>query len=280
MTPQERIKKDIPEFSEQAQILSENYGMKWGGKFLAFEDKTIIVAGAGGIGTAVVQALNQLGARIALIDYNKEATDAVLSGLTGNNKGYLCNFTELDSIAATVKEIVTDYGAVDGLVFCAGLSDARPLKQTTPDFMLRMMNVNFFSYIELIRNITRKGYYHEGLNIVGISSVGAILGNPAQTAYAASKAAMNGAVRCLAKEFAPKGIRINNIAPGTTDTPMYHKAQAAFAGEQGFESRLERQYLGLCKPEDIADAVVFLMSERSRMITGSCLGVDGGKLTS
>ncbi len=92
---------------------------------------------------------------------------------------------------------------------------------------------------------------------------------------------MNGAVRSIAKELAPKGIRINTIAPGTTDTPMFRAAEKDFGKDSNaFNERLGRQYLGLCQPEDIANSVAFLLSGMSRMITGSCLGVDGGKLTS
>ena len=118
------------------------------------------------------------------------------------------------------------------------------------------------------------------MSIVGISSVAAILGNPAQTAYAASKAAMNGATRCMAKELSNKGIRVNTIAPGTTDTPMFRRAEAAYGDSEVFTSRIDRQYLGLCQPIDIANSVAFLLSDMSKMISGSCLGVDGGKLSS
>ena len=119
------------------------------------------------------------------------------------------------------------------------------------------------------------------LSIVGISSVGAYLGNSSQPAYCASKAAMNGAVRSIAIELAPKGIRVNTVAPGTTDTPMFKNAKDDIGVDsEVFQRRLDRQYLGICQAEDIANAVVFLLSSMSRMISGSCLAVDGGKLTS
>lgn len=247
---------------------------------VSFENKTIIVAGVGGIGAAIARMLNKLNAKIVLIDTNQRAMDIVLKSLHGDNRSYLHDFIDISGISTLVDTIVSEVSPIDGFIFCVGVSDSRPLKLSSFDFMQRIMTINFFSYIEFVRQLTRKGNYRRGFNIVGISSVGAILGNSAQTAYAASKAAMNGAIRCIAKELAPKGIRINNIAPGSTNTTMFQKAATLHGQDLGFKSRLERQYLGLCEPEDISYAALFLLSDMSRMITGSCLGVDGGKLTS
>jgi NAD(P)-dependent dehydrogenase (short-subunit alcohol dehydrogenase family) len=91
---------------------------------------------------------------------------------------------------------------------------------------------------------------------------------------------MNSAVRCLAKELAPKGIRLNTVAPGATDTPMAKEAADYRDGTDEQKINAMRQYLGTCQPQDIADAIAFLLSDMSRMITGTCLPVDGGKLTS
>ena len=90
---------------------------------------------------------------------------------------------------------------------------------------------------------------------------------------------MNSAVRCLAKELAPKGIRLNNVAPGVTNTTMASNFEALGIDSKESKSIIERQYLGPCEPEDIADTVLFLLSDMSRKITGSCICVDGGKLS-
>lgn len=245
-----------------------------------FNNKSFVIAGAGGIGTAIARKIDDCGGRIVLVDLNEETLKRAAQTLVSTPLCCSCDFSYVSDIENVVQYIVAENGPIDGLVYCAGIGDSRPVKLSNYDFMKRVMDINFFSYIEFVRQFTRRGNYNEGLCFVGISSVGAFLGNPAQTAYAASKAAMNGAIRCIAKELAPKGIRINNIAPGTTNTEMFRKAASAHGQEQGFTSRLERQYLGLCEPDDIANAAVFLLSDMSRMITGSCLGVDGGKLTS
>lgn len=246
-----------------------------------FTGKKYILAGVGGIGLETAFLLAKQGARLVLVDINATALEKATKELGELCIGvFKCDFSEVGSITTLVKRIIAETGPVDGFIYCVGVTESRPLKIANYDSMKKVMDINFFSYIEFVRNLTLKGNFNAGMSIVGISSVGAILGNPAQTAYAASKAAMNGATRCLAKELASKGIRINTIAPGTTDTPMYRQAAEDHGESKAFANRLERQYLGLCQPIDIANGVVFLLSDMSLKISGSCLGIDGGKLTS
>lgn len=248
---------------------------------LEFTNKKILLAGIGGIGYAVAELLGRLGSELYILDIDTEKMTTAQQSLSFIKYCGKCNFSDVNSIEGTIKDVLAVSGPIDGFVFCSGITSSRPFKMAKYEAMLNVMNINFFSFVEIVRCITKKGCYADNLSIVGLSSVGAILGNPSQTAYCASKAAMNGAVRSIAKELAPKSIRINTIAPGTTDTPMFREAEKNFGSDSSaFANRLERQYLGLCKPEDIANSVAFLLSNMSRMITGSCLGVDGGKLTS
>ena len=204
-----------------------------------------------------------------------------LSSMEGDNVAYHCDFSDVNGIEIVIRKLIEDNGPVDGFVYCVGIGAVRPLKLSKFDFMQKVMNINFFSFIEIIRCLSLKGNYsHEGMNIVGISALGAYLGNSTKTAYCASKGAMNAAVRCLAKELASKNIRVNTVAPGVTDTPMAKAAEEYGAGSKEHDAILERQYLGICEPSDIADAVVFLLSDMSKKITGCCLPVDGGKLSS
>ncbi len=246
-----------------------------------FFNKKIIVAGAGGIGAATACKLNSLGAKIILVDVNADAMANTLSLLKGENNAYRCDFSDVSCIEPLVKKIVEEQGAIDGFVHCVGIGAVRPIKLSKYDFMQKVMNINFFSFVELVRCLSLKGHFSpNGMNVVGISALGAFLGNSTKTAYCASKGAMNAAVRCLAKELAPKNIRVNTVAPGVTDTPMAKAAEEYGEGSKEHEAILERQYLGVCDPSDIADAVAFLLSDMSKKITGCCLPVDGGKLTS
>ena len=146
--------------------------------------------------------------------------------------------------------------------------------------MLEVMNINYFSFIELIRCATQKGCFNSGMNIVGISSIGAQYGRSAQTAYSGSKGAMDASMRCLAKELSAKGIRVNCIAPGATATEMTEIYKDNAQQTEEYKLNAYRQYLGVCMPEDIAESVLFLMSDMSKKITGIILNVDGGKMSS
>ena len=215
------------------------------------------------------------------MDVNDDAMNETLALLKGNNQSYHCDFSDVNGIESVIKNIIDNNGPIDGFVHCVGIGAVRPLKLTKYDFMQKVMNINFFSFVEITRCISLKGNYSsKGMNIVGISALGAFLGNATKTAYCASKGAMNAAVRCLAKELAPRNIRVNTVAPGVTDTPMAKAAEEYGAGSKEHDAILERQYLGICDPSDIADAVTFLLSDMSKKITGCCLPVDGGKLTS
>lgn len=248
---------------------------------LNFSGKQILLTGIGGIGEEVALTLCSLGASLIIVDIAEEKLNTLQESNANIKKTYVCNLRDVESIEPLITTIVKENGAFDDFVFCTGIGGTRPFKNANYQSMLQVMNINFFSFIEILRCLSKKENYNSSLNVVALSSVGGILGNPGQTAYCASKAAMNGAIRAIAKEMAPKRIRVNTIAPGTVETPMFREAESSFGvGSDAFASRLERQYLGLCEPSDIANAVVFLLSDMSRMITGSCLGVDGGKLTS
>ena len=246
-----------------------------------FTGKKIVLAGSGGIGSATAELLSELGARMILLDVSEDNLKDTIGKLPGEGHTYyVCDFSAVDGIEAVITQIIQEQGAVDGYVHCTGIGAVRPLKMTKYEFMLKVMNINFFSFVEVVRCLTKKGSFNPGMNIVGISAVGAYLGNATKTAYCASKSAMNSAVRCLAKELAPKGIRLNTVAPGATDTPMAREAADYRDGTDEQKVNALRQYLGTCQPSDIADAVAYLLTDMSRMITGTCLPVDGGKLTS
>ena len=247
-----------------------------------FSNKKFLVSGAGGIGAETAKLLNSCGASIILLDISEDNLNSVIVSLEkGDNKAYICDFSNIDGIEQVIKQIVAENGPVDGFVHCVGIGSVRPLKMSKYDFMLKVMNINFFSFVEIVRCLSSKGRYNpEGMNVVGVSALGAFLGNSTKTAYCASKGAMNAAVRCIAKELAPKKIRVNTVAPGVTDTPMARAAEDYGSDSEEHRMILARQYMGVCQPLDIANTIAFLLSDMSRMITGNCIAVDGGKLSS
>ena len=225
----------------------------------------LITGGASGIGRQTAITLSELGARVAIMDLQEEGLKETLSMLQG----------EGHSVVSIVKET----GPFDGYVQCAGIVKNLPIINYTFERLNKIMLVNFYSYFEIVRILSKKGRFNEGMSIVGISSVAATQGAAAQAAYAASKAAMNGAMRCLAKELGTKGIRLNTVLPAATSTAMYTEYMELKANMKETEMKVEanpRQYLGMNAPSDVANAIIFLLSPASRKITGVQLPVDGG----
>lgn len=244
-----------------------------------FARKRILVVGASsGIGRQTAVTLSRLGAQVLLAARTEEKLLACLAELAGENHRYfVTDVSEPKQIEQLFRDIQADCGPLDGMVYAAGITGTLALNMLKPEKLQAVMNVNFFGFVECVRQFARKGRYSPGARIVGVSSVASRCGDKAHTAYSASKAAMDGAVRCLAMELAEKDIGINTIMPGMVKTEML----ARFIDGRGAESEavqktLSRQYLGYGEPESIADAITFLLSPAAKFITGIALPADGG----
>lgn len=245
-----------------------------------FSNKRILITGASvGIGRETALLLSKLGAKVILVDLDEKGLAELLPLLVKNeHHSFQYDLSDIEGIENLVKNIITTVGPIDGFVNCVGIRSRRPLSMLTHKVISEIMNVNFGSFIELVRCITKKNNFKEGLSIVGISSISSQKGAVSVTAYAASKGAMDSAVRCLAKELAPKTIRVNTVVPAQINTPAYEKMLQMNGGAE--DKTLSRQYLGLGEPIDVANAITFLLSNSSKFITGSAIPVDGGFLSS
>lgn len=245
-----------------------------------FANKQILIAGAGaGIGKTTAITLSELGANLTLIDNDdNELVNTMQSLNQGNHHSFQFDMSNIEDIEEKVKEIVKITGPLDGFVYCVGIRSRRPLSLLTPKILGDVMNLNFFAFLEMVRHISKRNNHNSGLSIVSISSIAALRGGAGVTAYAASKGAMESAVRCLAKELAPKKIRINTVVPAQINTPAY--ADLIKMGTVDDDPTLSRQYLGLGETQDIANIITFLLNTESRFITGSAIPADGGFLTS
>lgn len=249
--------------------------------FLDFSGKSILVTGAaGGMGQVVSALLASHGAKVILLDRNEEQLGVACRSLVGDGHScYVCDLGQIESIEGLIGKITQEQGPVDGFVHCAGTGEVRPLKMSKYPYMVNVMNVNFFSFVEIVRCLTKRKAFNPGMSIVGISSIGAFYGAPTKVAYTSSKAAMNAAVKCMAVELGGKGVRVNSVAPGATNTSMRREYENYAKDTDSYKMNSVRQYLGVCEPEDIANSIAFLLSDKARMITGTCLTVDGGKMS-
>ncbi len=243
--------------------------------------KTYLIPGAtGGIGSQVARRLVADGHSVILTGRNEEKLAALQAEFGDRCRTIALDLCAPESLEGALKPLLAEVGALDGMVYCAGTPATRPLKLSKPDFVQEVMAINFGSFVELVRILSKKGNLNAGASIVGISSVSASRGNAAKVLYGASKAAMDAAVRAIATDLWDKGVRINTVLAGLVKTAVLEQYQNTVGGEGGFADLLKKQYTGPLEPSDVADAIAFLLSDSAAKITGSTLSLDGGILTS
>lgn len=241
--------------------------------------KTIMVTGASsGIGRSIATLLGELGARVILSGRRTDALQETRSGMTNADMHFVETFdlSDMDAIPAWVKGVRERVDApLDGLVHSAGLSVTMSIRVSNRKNVDNLMIPNVYAALALLRAMSTKGIASEPASIVLLSSVASISGSPGLVTYAGTKGAINGIVRSAAKELGSKKIRVNAIAPGYVETPMYHEMKATTPGD--VIKKLEDQhFLGIPKPEEIAVLAAYLLSDAARVVTGTLVVIDGG----
>jgi len=242
------------------------------------EDRSFLVTGAAsGIGRAAAILLSRLGARLICCDVNEIGLREIAADLRG--KGHSFKVFDLNNIQAIepwLSDICVSSGRVHGLVHAAGVSCIFPVKVLSFDKIREVLLINAEAALALAKAfVNPKIYAGSNGSIVFVSSVMSLVGSAATVGYSLSKGAINGMTRSLAIEYAKKQIRVNAVAPGFVITPMFEKAREMWSKEQA--AHVEALHpLGLGKPEDIANAIAFLLADTGRWITGTIMVIDGG----
>ena len=240
--------------------------------------KQILVTGAtGGMGSETSLLLSKLGAKVVICGRNEEKLQRVFVSLEGNGHAkYVMDLNDVSSIEAAVKQMTAERGSFQGVAFCAGIAPMRPLKMTKRENMIEVMDANLFSFIEIVRCITKKGCFSDEGSIVAISSTASIQGKQSKVAYSASKAALDGAIRCLVCDLRKKRIRVNSVMPCWVNTRMYKGYIDRYPDTFEVQEIREKQYMGVTEPIEIANTVAFLLSDAAKTITGTSILIDGG----
>ena len=241
------------------------------------DGKHFLVTGASsGIGRAASVLLSQLGARLTLVGRSEERLSETKQMLKGSDHSVeRKDLSQADAIPAWMKGIAQESGPLNGLVHSAGIQAVNPVRFLKDEDFSHIMNVNVSSAVQLAKGFRQKGVKGEAGCLVLIGSVVGIVGQAGIVAYSASKGAICSLTRSLAIEFAPEGIRVNCVAPGIVKTEMTEDFKSRLSQDQ-FRSLVKMYPLGIGEPEDVANAIVFLLSNAARWITGSTLVVDGG----
>ena len=249
-----------------------------GNNFIDLSGSTYLITGASsGIGRAISKMCYQLGANLILLgrDSNKLA-ETTQNMDSAKYRTVTCDLMELDKIESMVKNELLKFGKINGFCHSAGYEITLPLKAMKAEAYIDILTVNSIAGFELAKVLSKKKYCNEdGASFVYISSITGIVSRPGLTAYSASKGAVISAVKSMALELAPKRIRVNSISPGTVLTPLIKDFINRLEPDKRIQ-RLSEYPLGLGNPEDIANMVVFLLSERSKWITGTNIVIDGG----
>ena len=239
--------------------------------------KQILVCGVShGVGRSTAILLSNLGAKVIIIDDSKEVVQETFSLLHENsNACYSFNLYENQIIEFNISQIINDCGAIHGFVYTSGIGGVRPLQFTKNSFTHEIMNANVYSFIEMVRCLSKKNYFFKGGSIVALSSVSSIKGLKSKTAYCASKAALDASVRCMAAELSAKGIRVNSILKGGVETDT-HKDYLKNIIDLDEGNDMNKQLLGMIQPEEVANMIAFLLSDATKSITGTSIVIDGG----
>jgi 3-oxoacyl-[acyl-carrier protein] reductase len=235
----------------------------------------VVTGGAQGIGKAIVTLLANRGASVLVSDMNREAAEKTAAELSAEGKKVVAaqaNVAKADEVKGMVEAALGQWGKIDILVNNAGI--------TRDTLLLRMKDEDW----DLVLSVNLKGTYHcmkavlptmskqRRGRIINIASIVGVIGNAGQANYAASKAAVIGLSKTVAREYASRGVTVNVVAPGFIDTAMTASLSAEV--KEGLMRQIPLGRLG--SPSDVAAAVCFLASEEAGYMTGQVLHVNGG----
>lgn len=248
-----------------------------------FKDKTVLVTGGGGgIGRSTAEAFGRAGARVAVIEVDVARAGEVREALRAAGVEALVkvgDVTDAGAVRALAGEIEAGFGGLDVLVNNVGdfLRIAKPFERCTDEEIERLYAVNLRQVFGVTRAILPLLRQRAGSSIVNVSSIEGFRGIPYCAVYGTFKAALTGFTLSLAVELAPAGIRVNQIAPETTETPQVPVSQLVAPEHRG----LLPHWIPLGRfgqPQDMAGAILFLASPLAAWVTGTTLHVDGGAL--
>ncbi|MEO0563635.1 MAG: glucose 1-dehydrogenase [Chloroflexota bacterium] len=243
---------------------------------MSVDGKVAVVTGAArGIGAATAKRLAEGGARVALVDIDREETEQVAAQLREagyDARTFVCDLSDVPQIDGVVSEIVDAFGQVDILVNNAGICPRIPLDEMTVEWFDRIVNINMRAVFFMTRAVANDMKQRKWGRVVNISSTGGRIGGVHNsTVYSATKGAVLSMTKSMAREYAADGILINSIAPGAVETRMFDIDPDA---KQSYVETVPLRRMA--DPSELAASIVQLCSSETTWVTGATLDVNGG----
>jgi len=246
--------------------------------WLGLAGRRAIVAGAGGIGGAVADALADVGANVVVLDIAEQPLEKLArpaTGAAGAISGLVADLTSADTCRAALAEAAERLGGLEVFVHAVGINDRRPVLEITDEVWDRIVALNLDSGFWLGQAAGAHMVAAGHGRIVYLSSVSGLLAHLDHSPYAASKGGLNQLMRCMAREWAASGVTVNAIAPGYTETDLTREYLERPGMRGSMAALVPAGRLG--RPDDLTGAVLFLASDRASFITGQVVYIDGGR---
>lgn len=239
------------------------------------QEKVIFITGASsGIGAETSKLLSENGYKIILSGRNEEKLSNVFNSLEGSGHSIkVLDAEDESSVKETLKSLKKEGIELSGLICSAGSHLVKPLRITKKSDFESLFSSNFLSATNFLSNVTK--ILRPNSSIVLLGSAGVTRANAAVSAYVSAKMALEGLSRSAALELSNVGIRVNTILPGVVQTEMTKEFLKSL-GDKASQEVIDRHPLGIGMPEDVANLILFLISDKSRWITGQSLIIDGG----
>lgn len=235
----------------------------------------LVTGAAGGIGSAICRHLAEAGLSIAACDLNLEAAQKVVADLNGQHAAFDVDVSDSASVATAVTAIEAQLGPVDVLVNNAGIDKIERFIDSTEDTWKKIISVNYLGTVIVTRSVLDRMLERRSGRIINISSDAGRVGSSGEVVYSGTKGAVISFGKALARETASKGITVNTVCPGPTDTPLLD--QVANLSQNMYDSMAKAVPMKrIGTPDDVAPAVVFFTSDGAAFITGQTLSVSGG----
>ena len=240
------------------------------------KEQIYIVTGASsGIGQATALLLNELGATVIGIGRN-EARLADTKAQSKNPENFHTEIKDLiediENLPKYVKTLKEKYGKFSGLAYCAGITDVVPLKTLELDELQRVYDIDVFSPIFMLKGFAdKRNNIGQGASAVIISSLAGCVTFKGMTSYCGAKAAIINSAKCIAKEYASQGLRVNTVSPSIIETPMIQLDDLKISQD------IYSSYpFGIGKPNDVANMIIYLLSDKAKYLSGQNYIIDSG----